>query len=160
MQKLIRLSLLIPFLFITGTSIVNAKSFEFVNGDGSNKSEVCVAATISKSSWENKAGELQLGDADLQSFTCNGYPIEEFGNQYRGKQQSDESAGPVKVFAFTTDTVRVAAELCIAGSTDNVSLYNAMKKTKTPKNNMYLVRCNGMSIKRFSKKFGNKKYRI
>lgn len=160
MNKLMRLSLLIPFLTLVTSNVASAKAYEFLNGDGSNKSEVCIASTVSTAEWGNKAAELGLGEAELKTFTCNGFPIEDFAKQYRGQVQADEAAGPVKVFAFDTETKRTAAQLCVAGSTSNVDLFNAMKENNVAKNNVYLIRCNGMSLKRFSKKFGNKRYRV
>lgn len=160
MKKLAKLSLLIPFIYLVTSNIVNAKPYEFINGDGSNNSAVCIASTTSKADWENKAAEFGLGEAEIKAFSCNGQPIEAFGQQYRNKEQSADVTGPVKVFAFTADTKNTAAQLCIAGSTSNLDLFNAMKKYNVAKNNVYLIRCNGMSLKRFSKKFGNKRYRV
>ena len=160
MNKLIKISLLIPILYLASNTIVNAKSYEFINGDKSNKTAVCVAATVSKAEWESKAAELSVSGAELTSCNCNGFPIEEFGQKYRNKQPSADVESPVKVFAFTAETKHKSAEICVAGSTSNVVLFNTLKAKKVAKNNVYLIKCNGMSLKRFSKKFGNKRYRV
>lgn len=155
-----KLSLLIPFLSLLASGLVSAKPYEFLNGDGSNKSAVCIAATESSAAWESKAAEFGIADAEIKTFSCNGYDIERFAEKYGNKEQAADVTGPVKVFAFESTTKATASQICIAGSTSNVALFNAMKKYNVAKNNVYLIKCNGMSLKRFSKKFGNKRYRV
>lgn len=160
MNKLMKLSLLLPFFYLVSSNVVNAKGFEFLNGDGSNKTSVCVASTVSKAEWESKAASLSISGTELESFNCNGSSIESFGQKYRNKEQAADAEGPVKVFAFKAGTKNTTAQICVAGSTSNTVLFNTLKANKVAKNNVYLIKCNGMSLKRFSKKFGNKRYRV
>lgn len=155
MKRLVKSLLLVPVTVLAMFASVSAQA-GFVNIDGSEKSNLCIVATQSEAAFKKEMDAMSLSAADLASFSCNGFPIDRFAEQYRGKVPNEE----VKVFAFSNKTKNTAAKICIAGATSNKALKKAMKAAKLPKQSAYLVKCDGKTLKVFAKEYGNKRFRL
>jgi len=95
--------------------------------------------------------------AAFHSISCNGMLIADFAEKYKSSEQRSEK---LKVYSFTNDIGSLEAELCISAANSNEHLSSTMKKYGKPKHYVESVSCNGMRIKDFAKKYGNKKIKI
>ena len=91
----------------------SANAVSFKNSDGSRLSSVCIAAAESDKALMIKAREYGFNQKELNSFTCNGLSLTDFGNKYRG-MSADET---IKVYAFERTEDSRETELCVAAAT-------------------------------------------
>ena len=147
MKKLLLSTATLAMVF---ASTSNAATF--VNGDGSNYSEVCIAATVSDEAMKAKAAEFGYSSGDLRSFNCNGLSLEKFGKKYRGK--ASDASKPMKIYAFTAEDDSKETQLCVAAATSKEMLEQVKKELYGSKSAAN-VSCNGMSLKEFAKRYSS-----
>lgn len=138
---------------LSGTQVTQAVNFS--NSDGSRLSSICIAAAESDKALTMKAREYGFNQKDLNSFTCNGLSIEEFGNKYRG-MGSDET---VKVYAFEKTGDTRETELCVAAATSNEE-YKTVKAKLFKGSSVNKIQCNGLPIDKFARRYGNKGFKM
>lgn len=114
-----------------------ASAVEFINKDGSELSEICIAAA--QSGKATRTGNVQ----------CNGMPIREFAKQF------DTQADAAKVIVFENVNNAPETQVCIAAATSN----EAFEETVTRLNvNTNKVECNGSKLNKFAKRY-NKQFK-
>jgi len=155
MKILIKIFCFVPLLSLAFIGSANAQGVEFINSDGTDNADLCIAATVSNDELLMKTKQLNMSESDLTSFSCNGYSIADFAEKYKNSSEKT-----VNVYTFDSDTKNVVVKLCMAAATSNKALKEAMKEANVAKNDLYLIKCNGKSVKTYAKKNGNKKYRI
>ena len=150
MKKLLSIGSVLLLLF---TSYSNA--VEFANSDGSHLTAVCIAAADSDQALKAKASEFGFDQDDLESFTCNGLSLKEFGKKYR----NSTSQGVIRVYAFEMTEDSRETELCVAAATSN-EIYKQVKKRLFKGAKVDKIECNGLPIAKFAKRYGNKGFTI
>ena len=146
--------LMISSMVLLSTANV-AQAVNFNNSDGSRLTAVCIAAAESDKALTKKAREYGFNQKDLESFTCNGLSLTEFGNKYRG-MSADET---VKVYAFERTEDTRETELCVAAATSNEA-YKAVKTKLFKSGSVKKIQCNGLPIDKFARRYGNKGFKM
>lgn len=136
-------------------AIQPAQAVSFSNSDGSRLSAVCIAAADSDKALTKKAREYGFNQKDLNSFTCNGLSIEEFGKKYRGVSGSET----IKVYAFEKTGDTRETELCVAAATSN-DVYKTVKAKLFKGSSVNKIQCNGLPIEKFARRYGNKGFKM
>lgn len=150
MKKLLVLSATL-MLFISPLT----QAVEFANSDGSKLTSICIAAVESDSAMNAKAKEFGFNEADLKSFTCNGLSLKGFAAKYR----NTKSKGVIKVYAFEKTGDTRETELCVAAATSNEA-YKQVKKDLFKGAQVSEVYCNGLPLKKFAKRYGNRGFSL
>ncbi|HHX81535.1 MAG TPA: hypothetical protein GX696_00950 [Pseudomonadaceae bacterium] len=145
-------NLAIAMLMIAGSGLAQA-DYKLVSGDGSELSQVCIAAaTAPRNTMLGAAAKAGISAAELASVRCNNLPL----NRFVAKYGKAPSAG-IEATSYVlkgTDNSEITS-LCLAA----VSSEAEFRKVKT----MYFsrspmveeeVRCNGLRLKSFSRKYG------
>ncbi|BFT30569.1 hypothetical protein D210916BOD24_17450 [Alteromonas sp. D210916BOD_24] len=135
-------------------SVFNAYAVDLVSGDNSNLTAMCIAAATSDEHVDAKAKEFGFSSQELESFTCNGMTLKEFAKEYR----DDTSGTPVVVYTFEETVSSRETQLCIAAAKSNEE-YEKVKKDLF-NGNVDSVACNGLSLERFAKRYGNRGFKI
>jgi hypothetical protein len=147
-----KISTVIVALFLLGT--FNAHAVDLVSGDNSNLTAMCIAAASSDEMVEAKAKEFGFSKQELDMFTCNGMTLKEFAKEYR----DDTSGTPVVVYTFEETVSSRETQLCIAAAKSNAAYEKVKKELFNGK--VEKVACNGLSIERFAKRYGNRGFKI
>jgi len=151
--------LLVGFLILLVTPLVNAKDATFVNGDGSPHTSVCIAAIDSEESLKAAIKKYNFSSLELARLNCNGLSVDKFAKMYRDK--SDEmGARPVKVFSFGKEMNNIESDICIAAASSNAKFESIKQGLTKPKSYYRSINCNGMALGEFAKKYGNKKFKL
>lgn len=154
MKKFILFSLALSF-----SSYSMSEGVKFVNADDSKHSDICIAAADSKMALKEKAKQFNYSKEQIERFTCNGMPIDDFADKYRASKKGG-SGGTVNVFSFDNSVGSIEAELCIAAANSNKS-FNDLKSTMSKLDTYFeSITCNGVPLERFARKYGNKKFRL
>lgn len=128
----------------------NVQAVNLVSGDNSNLTAMCIAAATSEAAMQAKAEEFGFSKSELKGFSCNGMTLREFAKKYR----DDTSGKPVVVYTFENTGDNRESELCIAAATSNEAYESAKQRLFDGKVGM--VTCNGLSIEKFAKRYGNR----
>jgi len=142
--------LAIAMLMITGSALAQA-DYHVVNADGSDLSRLCIAALTPAADMSTAATAAGVGFAELGTVRCNGLSLDRFAAKYRSKSPPVE---PVAYVLKGTDDTEATA-LCLAAASSEQEFV----KVKS----LYLstglieaeIRCNGLSLKSFARKYGN-----
>jgi hypothetical protein len=146
----------ILFMITLGiSSSVLAKDEKFVNADDSKHSDICIAAVESKKALKSKAAEYRYTQAQIDRFTCNGISIEAFAKKYR----SSSSSSPIQVFSFDNSVGSIEADICIAAANSNKEYKKIKATVKKPASFFNTIACNGVPLKVFANKYGNKSFK-
>lgn len=131
-------SLLAAVSIVAVTAPVS-QAVEFVNGDGSQISEMCIAAAQSKVAIVNNSSS--------SSIVCNGTSLKNFAKQYRNAKTQNV----VNVIAFESANTAPESELCIAAATSN----EAYAQVKNNINSIAIdsIACNGIELVKFAKRY-------
>ena len=148
-------SLLTVSSIVLLSSIISAQAVTLNNSDGSRLTAVCIASAESEKALTLKAREHGFSQKDLDSFTCNGLSVEEFGKKYRG-MKSEET---IKVYAFERTEDNRETELCVAAATSNEA-YMAVKAKLFSGSTVNKIQCNGLPIDKFARRYGNKGFKM
>ena len=70
-------------LFALAAAGVHAESERFVNGDGSEVTDLCIAAATSAPDLNTRATRLGIRNFTNDDVLCNGLPLNEFMRTYR-----------------------------------------------------------------------------
>ena len=70
-------------LFAFAAAGVHAESVSFVNGDGSEITDLCIAAATSAPDLNTRATRLGIRNFTNDDVLCNGLPLNEFMRKYR-----------------------------------------------------------------------------
>ena len=127
------------------------QAVEFVNENGSQYSQICIAAAQSPEALKREATAQGLNSFQIKEITCNGLSLKSFAKKYR-QNNSEET---VKVVAFENANKTDVTELCIAAATSNDAFSDA--KARLFNNEDVNVRCNGQELVKFAKRF-NKQF--
>jgi hypothetical protein len=145
-------STIIAMLFLVSTFKVFA--VDLVSGDNSNLTAMCIAAASSDDMVKAKAKEFGFSKKELNTFTCNGMTLKEFAKTYR----DDTSGTPVVVYTFEETVSSRETQLCIAAAKSNAA-YDKVKEELFD-GKVEKVVCNGLSIERFARRYGNRGFKI
>ncbi|MCC2617805.1 hypothetical protein LJ739_16255 [Aestuariibacter halophilus] len=142
---------LLATLSLGATSV---HAVNLVSGDNSNLTAMCIAAATSDDAMDAKAKEYGFSKAELESFSCNGMTLNEFAKKYR----DDTSGQAVVVYTFENTGDNRESELCIAAATSNEAYKEAKQRLFGGK--VGQVACNGLSIDKFAKRYGNRGFKM
>jgi hypothetical protein len=73
-------------LFVLASAGAHAESVRFVNGDGSEVTELCIAAATSAPDLNTRATRLGIRNFTNDDVLCNDMPLNEFMRKYRNVQ--------------------------------------------------------------------------
>jgi esterase/lipase superfamily enzyme len=118
------------------TSAANA--VEFVNQDGSELSNLCIAAVQ----------DGRVNKSQLENLSCNGMPAKTFVKKYRTTKAKTVS----QAIRFESKDNTAESELCVAAATSNKA-YNQTKNRLFGRTDTRQIACNGKSIAVFAKKY-------
>lgn len=142
--------LAIALLMITGSGLAQA-DYKLVNADGSELSQLCIAVATTQDSITKTAAKAGFSLAEIDSVKCNDLPLKRFATKY-GKATA-VSPTPTAYVLKASDTSEATA-LCLAAATSEVE-FNKVKSMYfgTAYNIEEEVRCNGIPLKQFARKF-------
>lgn len=67
----------------------NAEPVSFVNGDGFEETDLCIAAAIGAPDLNTRATRLGIRNFTNDDVLCNGMPLNEFMRQYRTVKEGE-----------------------------------------------------------------------
>lgn len=143
--------------FMLAPFIAKAEDGKLVNADGKKESAICIDAVKSNMNLRAMSKKYNMGKGKLKAINCNGVALADFVSMHRSE---DKTNTPVKVFSFSNETNNVETELCIAAANSNARLKEVMVKHNKPKQFVENINCNGVLLKQFAKKYGNKSISI
>lgn len=127
---------------------VSANDVKFVNSDGSAAGELCIAAIGSTNTLDFLAEELDIAPVDVDKIACNGRAIRSFAKKYR---QTDSQA---PAYAISVANQTPETQLCIAALTSDEEFAKIVDAHfGTMSDVQESMRCNGLSIKKFVRKY-------
>lgn len=143
----------LAMLMIAGSGLAQA-DYKVVNADGSELSQICVAATASKAALLETAASAGLSAVELDTVRCNGLSLARFAAKY-SKPTATLAALPAGYLLKASDTSEATA-LCIAATKSEQEFmavksmyFGAEPKVETE------VLCNGLPLKTFARKYGS-----
>lgn len=126
----------------------SADDVKFINSDGSSVGELCIAAIGSTDTLEFLAEELNISPVDVNKIACNGRSIHSFARKYR-QNDSQEPAYAISVANQTPET-----QLCLAALTSEEEFKKIVDAHfGTLSDVRESMRCNGLTIKQFVRKY-------
>lgn len=141
----------IAMLMITGSALAQA-DYRVVNADGSGLSRLCIVALTPAADMSSAATAAGMGFAELGSVRCNGLSLDRFAAKYRSKSRPAE---PVAYVLKGTDDTEATA-LCLAVASSEQEFVKVKSRySSTPGLIEAEIRCNGLSLKSFARKYGN-----
>ncbi|MCV2884613.1 hypothetical protein OE749_07890 [Aestuariibacter sp. AA17] len=132
-----------------------AHGVTFTNSDGSNLSAVCIAAAKSDDALREALKQFGFNQRDLDVFTCNGLPIDEFAKRYNDTEGNDI----VRVYAFEAREDNRETQLCVAAATSNQTFIDVKNRLFGQKR-VSDIYCNGIPIEKFARRYGNKQFSL
>jgi ssRNA-specific RNase YbeY (16S rRNA maturation enzyme) len=115
-----------------------AQAVEFINKDGSELSELCIAAVQT---------ETRVSRFETSDVLCNDMNLRSFVKQYRNTNTQTNA----KAVTFEKANSAPEAELCIAAATSNEAFAQISAGfTRTTINS---VACNGVELVKFAKRY-------
>lgn len=76
-------------LFVLAAAGAAAESVRFVNGDGSEVTDLCIAAVTGAPDLNTRATRLGIRNFTNDDVLCNGLPLNEFMRKYRMIETQD-----------------------------------------------------------------------
>ncbi|MEY4641152.1 MAG: hypothetical protein RLZZ227_1146 [Pseudomonadota bacterium] len=76
-------------LLVLAAADASAESVRFINGDGSEITELCIAAVIGAPDLNTRAARLGVRNFTTDDVLCNGMPLNEFMRTYRAITEPD-----------------------------------------------------------------------
>ena len=70
-------------------SASNADAVRFINGDGSEITDLCIAAAVGAPDLNTRASRLGIRNFTNDDVLCNGMPLNEFMRHYRTVKEGD-----------------------------------------------------------------------
>lgn len=135
-------------------SMQAAAESNFVNADGSDLSELCIAATQSRQKMQLVADELGLAPVNQATLACNDMPLHEFVKTYRDNVTND-----VALYLFQKNDETMETELCYAAVT-SLARYQSLKEAYLiGRNQEEQILCNRTPIKRFMQRYHQRENR-
>jgi len=141
----------IAMLMVAGSSAAQA-DYVVKSADGSELSQLCVAAAKSGSALLETAGSIGLSEADLSTVRCNGLTLNRFAARY-GKA-SPSTPTTVAYILKGSDNSETTA-LCIAAASSEQEFERVKEAHFAEESKLETeVLCNGLSLKSFARKYG------
>jgi hypothetical protein len=135
-------------LLTLAASGVCAEPVRFINGDGSEITELCIAAATSSSELNVLATRLGVTTFTKGDVICNGMPLNKFARQYRTVDVPE-----TVIMSFRKNDETPETELCYAAVTYSAD-FERIKAAYLRKNeNFDKVRCNNLSLDNFVEKY-------
>lgn len=140
----------IAMLMVAGSSATQA-DYVVKNADGSELSQLCVAAVKSDTALLATAESIGLDKADLATVRCNGLTLDRFAARYGKTSSTPASIGYVLKGSDSSETTA----LCIAAASSEQE-YRRVKAAYFAEESKIEteVLCNGLSLKSFARKYG------
>jgi len=142
----------LAMLMIAGSGLAQA-DYKVVNADGSELSQLCVAATASKAALLETAASAGLSAVELDTVRCNGLSLDRFASKY--SKPATVAVLPAGYVLKASDASEATA-LCIAATKSEQEFmavksmyFGAEPKVETE------VLCNGLPLKTFARKYGS-----
>jgi hypothetical protein len=135
-------------LFVLASAGAHAESVRFVNGDGSEVTDLCIAAASSAPDLNTRATRLGIKNFTNDDVLCNGMPLNEFMRKYRTIKTPDTV---IMSFRKTDDSPET--DLCYAAIMYSPGI-EALKASYLDRHGSFdTVLCNGMPFERFVEKY-------
>lgn len=146
MKHLFSVSLL---LFVA--AVCQAEPVRYFNADGSEFSEICIAAIESRGAAADKAAELGIQGFDYDRLRCNGMSATRFLQEQKAKPVE-----ATEMFAVNAGDSSPETELCVAALT-SPEKFQAVKERyfERAKELESKLQCNGKPLKRFVMQYGS-----
>jgi hypothetical protein len=133
---------------ILGSSSVLATDVKFVNADGSDLSNLCIAAAQSDSTVHALAAELDIPVAN--DVLCNDKPIHSFAGQYRAKAEVET------VYYVSVANQSPETRLCVAALTSAEEFTSLKAEFFGDVAVEREVSCNGQPLGQFVRRYQNR----
>ena len=146
--------LLIVSALLLGTSATQAEGYLLVSTDNSELSALCITAVESHESLARSAKSIGMKPEQLDELRCNGQTLPVFLSKFRNTESS-----PAVTYAFNKNDNSELTELCYA-AVKSEQEYRQVKNTyfNDEQNIEEEVRCNGMPLKTFARKYRNRAF--
>lgn len=146
-------------LFSLCSSLSFAGSVQPIPSDNSPYTAVCLAALESETALHKELQKQGIAESELYNVTCNGDYLTKFASKYQNSQATHQA--PKRVFAVNGAETE-AASICIAAATSNQAFSRLKDELLNPfeQASLYNVECNGESLTRFARSYGNPEFKI
>lgn len=147
-------TLALATLLLATTGLVQAEPARLVNADGSDVSQLCIAAAASPDALAASAKALNISTPDLYTVRCNGLSIHSFASKYRETGVKEVAKKPLAGFKLKKSDSSPVTALCVA-STQSEQEFNKVKAQyfASAGNVEAEVLCNGIPLKTFARKY-------
>lgn len=135
-------------LFALAAAGAHAESVRFVNGDGSEVTDLCIAAATSAPDLNTRATRLGIKNFTNDDVLCNGMPLNEFMRKYRTIKTPDTV---IMSFRKTDDSAET--ELCYAAIMFSPGIEDLKAAYLRRHQSFDAVLCNNMPFERFVEKY-------
>lgn len=135
-------------LFAFAAAGAHAESVRFVNGDGSELTDLCIAAATSAPDLNTRASRLGIRNFTNDDVLCNGMPLNEFMRKYRTIKTPDTV---IMSFRKTDDSPET--ELCYAAIMFSPGIEDLKAAYLRRHSGFDEVLCNNMPFERFVEKY-------
>lgn len=88
----------------------NAEPLSFVNGDGSEETDLCIAAAIGAPDLNTRATRIGIRNFTTDDVLCNDMPLNEFMRHYRDVKDGENVVTSVRKGAPRVSPVVTAAQ--------------------------------------------------
>jgi len=157
--------LLIVSALLLSSSMVQAAGYRLVSSDNSELSALCIKAAETKTSIVKSARAIGMQPEEISELRCNGQPLPVFLSKFRNNDNSvtadygfnkNDSA---LLYTFNKNDNSELTELCYAAVRSEQE-YEQVKDAyfNDEQNIEEEVRCNGMPLKNFARKYRNRAF--
>ncbi|MDY6983016.1 MAG: hypothetical protein SV422_08005 [Pseudomonadota bacterium] len=92
------------------SAVCNAEPLSFVNGDGSEETDLCIAAAVGAPDLNTRATRLGIRNFTNDDVLCNDMPLNEFMRHYRNVKEGESVVTSVRKGAPRVPPVGTAAQ--------------------------------------------------
>ncbi len=143
-------TLAIATLLLATSGLAQAESVRLINADGSELSQLCIAAVASPDALAASAKALDISTPDLPTVRCNGLMIHSFASKYREESSKKALAG----YTLKMSDTSPVTELCVASAKSEQEFKKVKEMYFSEADNVEAeVMCNGMPLKTFARKY-------
>ncbi|MES2624520.1 MAG: hypothetical protein V4628_04525 [Pseudomonadota bacterium] len=149
--------LLIFSALLIGSSMANASEYRLVSSDNSELSALCIKAVESHEALVESARSIGMEGEDLAELRCNGKTLPIFLGTLHARENT--STVQTVAYAFNKNDGSELTELCYA-AVKSEQEYEQVKDAYfgDEQNIEEEVRCNGMPLKDFARKYRNRAF--
>jgi hypothetical protein len=139
---------------VVGSAASSAGEYKFINADGTNLGQLCIAAAESAAtdpgSLTSLASELGIKPVEVSAVHCNGKSLAAFAKAY-----SADKNVTIKTYSVSIGDQSPASQLCLAALVSSEE-YSKLKEQHFRSMDVQReIMCNGMSMKDFVQKYRN-----